>query len=302
MTRRLHLGPPGAAGPGGTGRSGAQGPSTRLLPPGHVACSGVPAASSPVALSGQHRVRSPPRSGCISPGRYKGKRGPPHLLEDCARNWPHCPPCPRWQEPSLGPTGQTTALVSTGVWHSRGGTQPPQHHPSPFRAMHLALSVKALAATSRSCFRPFRFSMMLLPWMPVAVHSISATSRDSSLQDTGPVRRETTVAHLGSSLPGSWPLTCGLHRWYSKTGTSWPMSTSAQGSTLPESEPASGTCQTAGIQGPGLLRPGVPTCGLDAGDSHPGSALNHGAGSHVARVGVGCGDIQPVDPQDCRPS
>lgn len=41
---------------------------------------------------------------------------------------------------------------------------------------HLAPSMKALAAVSRSCFRPLRLSMMLRPWMQAAVLSISATS------------------------------------------------------------------------------------------------------------------------------
>ena len=41
---------------------------------------------------------------------------------------------------------------------------------------HLALSTKDLAAARRSCFLPFRFPRMLLPWMQAVVLSISATS------------------------------------------------------------------------------------------------------------------------------
>lgn len=43
-------------------------------------------------------------------------------------------------------------------------------------AAHLTLSKKALLAARRSFFRPFRFSMMLLPRMQALALSISATS------------------------------------------------------------------------------------------------------------------------------
>lgn len=51
------------------------------------------------------------------------------------------------------------------------------HGEWPSRAKaHLALSMKALAAARRSCFRPLRFSMMLLPWVQATKLSISASS------------------------------------------------------------------------------------------------------------------------------
>lgn len=42
--------------------------------------------------------------------------------------------------------------------------------------------MKALAAARRSCFLPFRFSMMLLPWTQAVVLSISATGAVSALE------------------------------------------------------------------------------------------------------------------------
>lgn len=59
-------------------------------------------------------------------------------------------------------------------------------HPKPLATRHgaayLAASMKALAAARRSCFLPFRFSMMLLPWTQAVVLSISATGAVSALE------------------------------------------------------------------------------------------------------------------------
>jgi len=70
-----------------------------------------------------------------------------------------------------GPRGQShgtpravvPSISTHGEWPSRAEA-------------HLALSMKALAAARRSCFRPLRFSMMLLPWMQATELSISASS------------------------------------------------------------------------------------------------------------------------------
>lgn len=61
---------------------------------------------------------------------------------------------------------------------------------------HLTPSTKALAATRRSHFLPFRFSMRLLPWTQAVLLSSSATSWTCTLQ------RET---HPGTRAAGSQP-------------------------------------------------------------------------------------------------
>lgn len=70
-----------------------------------------------------------------------------------------------------------------------------------FPVAYLALSTKALAAASRSCFLPFKFSMMLRPLMQDTMHSISAASMALILE------------RIQGDLEGSWKVMHAELHW-----------------------------------------------------------------------------------------
>lgn len=95
---------------------------------------------------------------------------------------------------------------------------PPTDIASPFPAAYLALSTNVLTAARRSCFLPFKFSMMLRPRMQDTVHNISAASLASVLERAqSDLEERWGVMHAGlhslqmlSFYP--WPCRC-IKRW-----------------------------------------------------------------------------------------